>query len=186
MDRSASAAFLAELVKSTNAPCFLVSAYFDDGTISMTDAWRAVTWTGQTYTAQGHFLGFDGLSETTELQASNLTLTLSAVDQVWISAALTKPCIDRRLTIHKAFLDYTQAVITSPVLIFDGSMNDMLVNDAPDGKCTVSISAVNAWGDFESTPGRHTNNAEQQVFFAGDRFFEFCGQINKQIKWGAK
>jgi hypothetical protein len=184
-DRGATAAFLAELLLSTNSPCFLVSAYFDDGTISMTDAWRAVVWNSKTHTAQGHFLGFDGLTETAELQASNLTLTLSAVDQTWISTALTKQYIDRRLTIHKAFLDYTQSVITSPVLVFDGSMNDMTVNDSPDGTCTVAVSAVNAWGDFEATPGRHTNSAEQQVFFPGDKFFEFVGQLNREIRWGA-
>jgi hypothetical protein len=184
-DRGATAGFLAELLQSTNSPCYLVSAYFDDGTISMTDAWRPVTWNSVVHSAQGHFLAFSGLTETVELQASNLTLSLSAVDQTWISNALTKQYIDRRLTVHKALLDYTQALVTTPILIFDGGMNDMSISDSPDGNCTISISAVNAWGDFEATPGRHTNSSEQQIFFPTDRFFEYVGQINREIRWGA-
>jgi hypothetical protein len=184
-DRGASVAFLAELVKSTNSPCFLVSVYFDDGTISMTNAWKDVVFGGITYSAQGHFIGFDGLTETSDLQVPSVTISLSSVDQVWIAAALTKQYLDRRIVIYKAFLDYTQAAITSPVIIFDGRMDSMAVSDSPDGKCTIGISATSQWGDFERCPGRHTNDAEQQVFFAGDKFFEYCGQLNKQIKWGS-
>ena len=185
MDRGASAGFITELLKSTNSPCFLVETYFDDGTIRVTDAWRNIDWGGNTYTANGHFLSFDGLTETAELQVPNLTLTVSAVDQVWISTALTKQYIDRRMVIYKAFLDYTQDVISSPIIIFDGRMDSMAVADSPDGKCTVAISATSQWGDFDRKAGRHTNPQEQQVFFPGDRFFEYVANLNKEIKWGA-
>lgn len=185
MDRSATPAFVAELLKSTNSPCYLVDAFFDDGTISMTDAWRPVLWNGTTYTANGHFLSFDGLTETAELQVPSLTLTVAAVDQAWIATALTKPYLDRRLVIYKAFLDYVQAVVSSPIVIFDGRLDGMVVADSPDGKCTVAVTATSQWGDFQRTPGRHTNPAEQQVFFPGDQFFQYCSNLNKQIKWGA-
>lgn len=184
MDRGASAGFLTELLASTNSPCFLFAAYFDDGAVYLTDAWRDIVYGGNTYRAQGHFLDFSGLTETAELQVPSLSLTLSAVDQTWISIALTKPYIDRRLLVQKAFLDYTQSVISAPVAIFDGRMDGMLVTDSPDGKCTVGVTATSQWGDFERCPGRHTNPQEQQVFFPGDRYFENCAQLNKSINWG--
>jgi hypothetical protein len=185
MDRGASAAFLTELVKSTNSPCFLLDAYFDDGVISMTDAWRSVSYSGRTYTANGHFLNFDGLTETADLQVPSVNVSVSSVDQSWVSIALTKPYLDRRLVIYKAFLDYTQLLISSPVIMFDGRLDGMTISDSPDGKCTVGIVATSLWGDFYRKPGRHTNPQEQGVFFPGDRFFEYCSNLNRQIKWGA-
>ncbi len=185
MDRGASVAFLAELVKSTNAPCFLLEVYFDDGTVFMTDAWKAVTYGGNSYSAQGHFLNFTGLTETADLQVPSVSMSLSAVDQSWISIALTKHYIDRKIIIRKAFLDYTQALISSPVIVFQGGMDGMVVADSPGGTCTVGITATSQWGDFERTPGRHTNSQEQQQFFPGDTFFDYCPQLNKQIRWGA-
>ena len=38
MDRGASSEFIAEILKSSNQPVYLVEAWFDDGTIRMTDA----------------------------------------------------------------------------------------------------------------------------------------------------
>jgi hypothetical protein len=185
-DRNASADFLAELLKSSNSPCFLVEAWFDDGVIRMTDAWTAVPWAGNTYVQQGHFLGFSGLSETAELQVPSLQLMLSSVDQSWIAIALTKPYLDRRLVIYKAFLNYaSMALIASPVIVFDGRMDGMVLADDPQGACTIQVTATSQWGDFDRKAGRHTNPQEQQVFFPGDRFFDYVAQLNKEVKWGA-
>lgn len=184
MDRGASAEFLAELLKSTNAPCFLIDTYFDDGIISLTDAWRAVSYAGRSYTANGHFLNFDGITETSELQVPNVNVSISAVDLSWVSIALSKNYIDRRLVISKAFLDYTQSVITGPVVVFDGRMDGMTISDSIDGKCTVAVSATSQWSDFYRKAGRHTNNTEQQTIAPGDGFFQYCTNLNKEIRWG--
>lgn len=186
MDRSASAAFLTELLKSKSEPCWLVEAHFDDGVIRMTDAWKSITWGGNSYVAQGHFLGFSGLSESFDMRIPSVSVTISAVDQSWIQRALTKQYIDRRLVIYKAFIDYVNGVVTDPVLMFDGRMDGMPISDDPDGgSCIITVSATNQWSDFERRPGRHTNDQEQQSFFPGDKFFEFASEVNKQIRWGA-
>lgn len=186
MDRGASPAFITELLKSTNSPCFLVEMHFDDGVVRLTDAWRNVVWGDNTFTANGHFLDFSGLSETADLQIPSVTLSASAIDQAWVAVALTKPYLDRRLVIYKALLDYRQCVISGVLVIFDGRMDAMAITDAPGDKCTVAITASSQWVDFDRRPGRHTNSAEQQVFFTGDRFFEACGALNKDIRWGSQ
>lgn len=188
MDRGATPEFLAELFKSTSSPCYMVELQFDaadGGTIYMTDAWRAVSWGGHSYTANGHFLNFSGLTETAELQVPTLTLSVSGVDQSWIAVALTKPYLNRPLVIYKAFMDYTQAVVSAPVELWRGGMDGMNVVDTPDGKSIVSIPATGEYGDFERRAGRHTNPSEHKMFFPGDTFFDRCAQLNKVIKWGA-
>lgn len=186
MDRSASAAFLTELLKSRSEPCHLLEFVFDDGTIRLTDAWKSITWNGNTYNANGHFLGFSGLRETFDMQIPTVGISLSAVDQSWIAVALTKEYIDRPVRIYKGFIDYVNGVVSDPLLIFDGCMDAMPIQDDPDGgTCTIAVSATNQWADFERRTGRHTNNNEQQALFPGDLFFERAGQSNRQIKWGA-
>lgn len=184
-DRSMSPAVIAQLMASTHAPVFLVTVYFDDGTIALADSWTPIAWNSLNYTPQGYFMSFSGLEETAEPVIPNVTITLSAVDQVWIALALSKPYLDRRITIHKGFLDYTQAVISAPVMIFDGRMDTLAIADDPSaGTCTIEIAASSQWADFQRTPGRHTNAAEQQVWFPGDRGLDFAAYTNVAIKWG--
>lgn len=186
MDRGASAGFVAEILKSRNQPVYLVEVWFDDGTIRMTDGWINVLWGGNTYTANGYYLGFSGLSETNDMTIPNVTVQVSAVDQTWIAIALSKPYLDRRIAIYKAFLDYTMAVISNPLLIFDGRIDTMEISDDPGhGTCTIAVSASSQWVDFQRTPGRHTNDDEEQIWYPGDRGFQFVTNINQQIKWGA-
>lgn len=186
MDRGASTAVVDEIVKSTNSPCYLVELYFDSATVRITDAWRNISWGGNTYLADGNLLGFSGIEETAELQIPSVTLSVSGVNQSYIAVVLAEPYLDRRVVIYKAFLDYTQGVVSSPIIIFDGRLDSMGISDDPaGGTSTVAFTATSQWADFERTPGRHTNPAEQGVYFPGDKFFDYCNQINKQIKWGA-
>jgi len=40
------------------------------------------------------------------------------------------------------------------------------------------------WSDFERTAGRRTNDNDQQVYYPGDRGFQFADDALKDIKWG--
>jgi hypothetical protein len=113
------------------------------------------------------------------------TVTLSGVDQVYIAEILQHNYIDRRLVIRKAFLTGDTAVVDI-IPYLDGRIDQPIVNENPeDGTCTVSLTAGSHWIDFERTSGRHTNDAEQQLWFPGDTFFELVGASRDDIKWGA-
>jgi len=189
MSRTVTPAFLAELLKSRNEPCYLIEVYFDSVTYRMTDAWRDIVYGGFIYNAQGHFLGFSGISETLDMSIPSITLTLSGIDQSWIAHALTLDYLDRRVVIYKAFIDYVNGAVDAPLVIFDGRIDTMPIADDPDaGTTTVAIIASNQFKDFEHTSGRHTNDEDQQMYFTGDKFFEYVPQLSqsRQIQWGPK
>ena len=185
-NRGASSAFQAEAVKAANIPIHLVALYLEGATVFATDAYRPIIWAGDTYAAVGHLLGFDGIEETADLSVTQARVSLSGVDQTLIAGVLEYAYIDRRLVIRKAFLDDDEAVIVDPVPIFDGRCDAPLIEEDPvSGQCTVTLAVSAHWIDFERKPGRHTNYDEQQIWFPGDKGFEFISQLNREIKWGA-
>lgn len=185
-DRGASAAVLAQIDAPANKPVHLYEAYFDSGTVYATDAAFPIVFNGNTYLANGQFLGYDGLTESAEMQSSAVRVSLSGVDGTYVAAALTEDYIDRRLVIRKAFLNTTTgALLVDPVAIFDGKMDAPVVNEDPTaGTCTVTVTAANQWVDFERRAGRHTNDSEQQIHAPGDRFFNAVSEVARTITWG--
>lgn len=184
--RGASTATRNEIAADANRPFHLFELYLDAATTYATDGYKSVVWNGNTYLANGHFLGFDSIEETAELIAGQTRITLSGVDQSEIAGVLLYEYIDRRLVIRKAFWATDESVVVDPVPILDGRCDAPAVVENPDdGTCTVVLTAGNHWVDFERRPGRHANHQEQQLHFPGDNFFEFVSEINKQIKWGA-
>ena len=185
MDRSSTSAFQTEVAKLQNRPIHLVSVNFDSGTIYMTDSFKDVVYDGNTYQAVGHLMGISDIEEAAEVIVSSVTLSLSGIDQVWISNVLQEDYIDRTVKIYTAFMDESWALVVDPVLIFEGRMDQPSIEEDPDaGTSSVSVSATNAWVDFSRKTGRHTNHEEQTLHFAGDKGFEFASEVTPDIIWG--
>lgn len=185
MNRGSTTAFQDELVKEANRPVHLVEIVFDDETLWMNDSFKDITYDGNNYIGASDFLSFSDIEETVEISVSKVTLSLSGVDKVWIGKVLTKEYIDRTVRIYTAFLSDAYALVSDPVLVFEGRIDQPTISEEwTSGKSTVSISATNSWVDFSRNTGRHGNNAEQQIYFPNDVGFEFASEIVKDITWG--
>jgi len=187
--RGASAAVLTEMGAAKNSPFHLLEGYFDSATVYFTDWNHTVVWNGNTYQQGGHFLSFDGIQETADLQVTEAHVTLSGIDQTMVAKVIQENYIDRRLVIYQAFMTAADAVVVDPFPIFDGRMDAPVVSEDPGtetgaGQCSVVITATSHWVDFERKPGRHTNDAEQQIFFPGDLGFVYASEASRQISWG--
>jgi hypothetical protein len=170
--------------KAVNRPVHLLEFDFQPW-VYMTDAWRPVTWNGTLYPSSQYPLSVGGFGETSELLVNSCTITLSGVDQVVIATLLLENYFDRKVRVRLAMLDEAHNVVADPVMVFEGRMNrPVIATDPEGGTCTCSIECSSAWADFERLPGRHTNDAEQQSLFPGDRGFEHVEKIPAQIFWG--
>jgi hypothetical protein len=188
MDRNASGSVIAELEASKNQPIHLVEFVFDagdGGSVYLTDAYRDIIWNGNNYLRTGHFLGISEIEESLELNINTVSISLSGVEQSWIAAFLSRNYIDRQVKVHLAFLNTVEGVITSPILIFDGRMDGPVINDNPnDGTCEIVVSVASQFIDFNRVSGRLTNHEDQQIYFPGDKGFEFASEMVKEIVWG--
>lgn len=187
--RGFAVAALAQVNAAANEPAHLYEIYLDAGTVYATDSYRSIPFnngTGlHTYAADGQMLDFQGVRETSDLQISSVTVLLSGVDQTWLSNVLTHNYLNRRLVIYEFFLTDAGALVVDPLIIFDGNMDSPTIDEDPDsGTCTVSLSAASVESDIFRLPGRHTNDAEQQIYYSGDTGFRWMANSNKQITWG--
>lgn len=188
MDRGSSLEFQTEVIKSENMPIHLVSVHLDSETLYMNDSYKAITYDGNNYLGVGHFIGFSDIEEASEVIVSSMTLSLSGIDKSMITLIMNNDYINRTIKVWTAFLDInSHQLILNPVLIFEGHINSPSISEDPDGgKSTVSVSATNAWVDFDRKTGRHANNEEQQVLFPGDRGFEFADKDTQNLIWGKR
>jgi len=185
MDRGSTSGFQTEIVKSSNKPFHLVKLSFDDVSYFLSDAYIPVTYDSDTYTPTGSFLNFSDIVETNEANIETITISLSGVDQIYLNLFLAGGYLDRTVQIYKAFLDSNDALVSDPLLIFDGRLNNPVIKeDVDNGTSTVSVQASSLFVDFERINARFTNNESQQSFFAGDTGFRFSSVVVKELNWG--
>ncbi len=185
MDRGSTGAFQTEIVKSANKPFHLVKLSFDDVSYFLSDAYIPVTYDSDTYTPTGSFLAFSDIVETNESNIETISISLSGVDTTYINLFLSGGYLDRTVQIYKAFLDSNDALVSDPLLIFDGRLNNPVIKEDVDaGTSTVAVQASSLFVDFDRINTRFTNNESQQSFFSGDTGFRFSSVVVKELNWG--
>ena len=185
MDRGSTSAFQTEIVKDQNQPCHLIAVELTSGTVYLTDAFKDIIFEGDTYQAVGTYLGVSEIEESANLIVSSMVLSLSNIDQTWIAALLSEDYIDRTIKVYLGFLDSVYDLLSDPILVFEGRIDQPLIDEDPDaGTSTIAIKVTNAWVDFQRITGRHANHEEQQIHYSGDKGFEFASEVVQDLRWG--
>lgn len=185
MNRGMTVAFAARLAADVSVVCHLLEVDLDSGTQYITDAYRPIDWLGNTYQALGHFLQFDKIEETAQLQVNDTTIQLSAVDRAYLATFLSENYINRRARIYLALLDASFALVVDPVKVLEGRLDNPVCNDDPDASTsTLSVRVINQWTDWERTTGRRTNQSLQAYYFPGDLGFNNVSTADHKVTWG--
>lgn len=130
----------------------------------------------------GRLGGVSTVSESSELQASGVKLSLSGIPPAHIAAAFER-AQGRPGRIWLGFLDETYRLVVDPVLVFSGLIDDTAIDLGALAKVTLSVeNRMIAW---ERPKVRRYTNEDQQQRFADDKFFEFVNPtVEKELLWG--
>lgn len=161
-----------------------------DKTTYMCTAPHDVPWDSKTWQGIGGNVGFEAITETTDLKGNGITQILSGVEQSIVSAILTYTCHGRYAKTWLAHIDSNGAIMEGPKRIFWGRMNggfevDEVREEGKPGTVTIRGRFVNRIGDLQLIRGIQSNEESHQRFFDGDEFFkDVASMMNKKITWG--
>tara|TARA_R100001377_G_scaffold85210_1_gene70802 strand:- start:1847 stop:2401 length:555 start_codon:yes stop_codon:yes gene_type:complete len=182
VSREIHADVITELAKDSFQMAHLILIDFETP-IYITECISDIIFDGNTYASSGALQGISAVTETTEVQVGAVSLTLSGVSQEYISILLNNAYIDKQVTISRVLMDPYLQIIGTPILMYDGRITNFAINDTMETS-NVTITAASHWSDFNKKSGRRTNHNSQQIFFNGDKGFEFAPKIMRDLKWG--
>ena len=186
MARGLSSAVKTELATGIIDPVLLVEIGFSTPvylTNASFDITSSISGISRTYASNGHFRGITGISETNKPSKNSLSLSLSGVDQTYVSLALSENIINKEVYIYRGFLDASQAIIADPFLLFFGTIDEFRIKDTTT-KASLVLNITSHWGNFSKTSGRTTTDNSQKRFFSGDKGMEFSALTVRDIRWG--
>ena len=179
MARGLSNSLKTELANQNIKPILLVEILFPTPQ-RITNHYKDISHNSNTYSASGHLLSITNKAENAEINVSNFTINLSAVDSAFTSIILNNNVANDIVTIDIGLLNSTDALIDT--YNYDKGYIESFRIDTK--QATISLICTSHFSDFSRVAGRKTNEGSQQRLFPTDRGFEFAGQTVQDIKWG--
>ena len=157
--------------------------------LRFTDAPFNISYDGNTFEAQGKFLGISEASETADLQITNINIVLSALDLTLVQTLAKSNQINQQVTVRRAFLDPTDNSLIGDsagdraITIFQGRTAGYRIKD-DNNTATLNIEVTSQFSNFNRLSGRRTNQGSLQREHSTDFGFEYSHESIRDIKWG--
>ena len=116
MTRTLTTAVKNELLTDSLQPITLVFINVGTG-FRFTDHYKDITYDSNTYSASSLFTRLSSVTESSEIEVSNITLSFSGADQTIISLFLSNSYMEKEAEVYKGFLNSSEAVIADPFLL---------------------------------------------------------------------
>ena len=184
MSRSLTSAMQSAVTADLVRPIILVQCAFDSGNLNLWNGVGNLTVSSVDYVGAGTLLNIGEISETSELQANGITVTLSGITDPLLAKARDEDYQGRELKVLLGAMDASNGVISTPVNVFSGFMDTMVINDSSE-TATIQIAVENRLIGFERTRVRRYTAEDQLIDFPNDKGLEFVADMaEKEIVWG--
>lgn len=181
--RTLTAGLQSEVAADKIEPIYLLHGAFLSGDVRLWTGYGDLVWDGETFTGAGTLISLAPINQGVDGEVTGVQVTLSGVDPDTLSLAMDEHYQSRALKIwFGAFAD--GALVDDPLLLFDGLMDVMPIDDDPE-RPTVSMTGESRL--LGAVRGRilRYSNADQDALFPGDKGFEFVEQLQQQnFTWG--
>lgn len=184
MSRSLTTAMKSAVTADLVRPITLMQCAFDSGNLNLWSGIGNLTVDSVDYVGAGTLLQVSEISESAELQANGLNVTLSGVTDPLISKARDEDYQGRELKVLLGAIDANGNVTADPVTVFSGFMDTMVINDGSES-ATIQVTVENRLIEFERTRGRRYTAEDQKIDYPNDKGLEFVAEMQeKEIIWG--
>ena len=188
MARNITNAFKTAIGSQVVKPIIAIELDFSDGILRFWNGYGNLTMTAggssKTFTGTGDLLGITPISESTTLQMSGVTISVSGIKGSLISTALSAQYTNRNGSIYLGLFDTSQNVVSDVYTIFQGKM-DVLNISEQGTTSTITLNIESRLISFDLPIDRKYTLEDQQVDFPNDVGFEFIPDLqDKEITWG--
>ena len=161
----------------------LVDMDFTSGHVRAHDGVGRLAFGGNTYDGVGKYGGIEGVTETLDVIARPLKLTLSGVDASLVTTTMTETYQNRSCTVYVGILDQTtMTFVDTPETIWEGRMDTMQI-EINSGSAVIKLNCEHRLYR-EPRIARYTDQ-DEQLAYSGDRFFDIMYQIQGfRSQWG--
>lgn len=182
--RALSSALASELDASKLKPFYALEFGFDSGVARLWTGLGELISDGETWTGGAGVIGISTSSETVDLSANNVIVTLNGLDSNILTIALAEPYRGRPFTLYLGCLDENNQSVGSMYQLFKGRMDTMSVEDSGTS-ANISLVVENALVDLERPRIRRLTNEEQLARYPGDQSLNGVAKLqDRQISWG--
>ena len=188
MSRTLTSGMLGVTTADIVRPAYFVRMVFDSGeSPNVLNIWNGIgdlAYGGNTYTGTGDLLSISQITETADIQASGINVSLAGVKSSLIVIAKDHDYQGRPLTVSLGAFDASGSLIADPVIVFSGFMDTMTISESGQYS-TISIAVENKLISFERSKVRRYTAEDQKIDHPTDKGFEFVTAIvQKEIIWG--
>jgi hypothetical protein len=168
-------AIVAQLRKDVR-PFILSAIQFADQWFRVWSGVGSLVSGGNTYVGVGMLGKVSTISETTDVQANGISLSLSGVPSSIAAEALGQCRQGMPVTLSLGLMDTNWSVIDTPVPLFRGRMDTAAINEGAD-TCEIVVTAESRMIDLRRARVRRYTDDDQQRTSPGDRGFEFVPMV---------
>ena len=188
MTRLLTQALLNEVKSTSLKPFLAVELVFELHTQRLWGGYGTIQIDGNDFLGVATFGSIGSISETTQNQATGLTLSLSGIPSYMIGVALKENYQGNPCNIFLGCLDEEHQVITNPYKLFSGKIDLMTLQESVE-TAVITVSVENRLIDLEKPRVRRYTPEDQNIdlpFGTIDRGFDEVASVqNKEIIWGS-
>lgn len=185
MSREVDTDLSSELALKQFAPVLFVEGDFVDGFVRLWNGIAPLLWDGKVWQGAGQLISLGDIEETTALEATALTVSISSIPSELVAVAYTSYAKGRPVRVWLGAMNVGNGQIKSPALLFSGRM-DTIADDDDGRTAIVSITAESNIADLRRPRARFYTDTDQRRIFSGDSSLRYVPVLQeKSIYWGA-
>lgn len=182
--RDVSTEMRTELDRGLVRPAFFVEIEFASSTEYLWSGVSRITWNGHTWLGVGALGRISAIVEQNEIQAQNLTLSLSSVPTDLLDEAINECRLNKDVRVWFGLLLSTGEVIADPTQVFTGFTDVPTIREGTD-EAIITITVENRLIALQQSCTRRFTNEDQKIDYPTDKGFEYVAAIqNWNGKWG--
>jgi hypothetical protein len=184
MSRTLTSGMLGVTTADVVRPAYFVRMVFDSSVLNIWSGIGDLAFGGNTYTGTGDLLSISEITETADIQATGIKVSLTGIKTSFIAIAKDQDYQGRVLNVSLGAFDASGSLIADPVIVFSGFMDTMTISESGQYS-TITVSVENKLISFERSKVRRYTAEDQKIDHPTDKGFEFVTSIvQKQIIWG--